>query len=274
MRWNSIAGCVVVCAALSPCGWGEASCPAVVRSEVEISSAEYSLADLLGPDACPALSRAAARMRLGRSPLAGSPRVFVGEELRTQLDKIMRRDPGLRGGSVQVPERVIVRAAGERISCGEIWRQLAGLSSNESYALACGGAERVARNAGFEIVRRSWDPAQENWNVVARCRRPGDCVPFLLRVRGAAASKVGMERLKPERRAARAALDAAGPREMVVRPGQRAILLWEQNGIRLTIPVICLDGGAKGETVQARVRSGGRTLRAVVVDAETLRVGS
>ena len=47
--------------------------------------------------------------------------------------------------------------------------------------------------------------------------------------------------------------------ELVIRPGEGATLLWEERGIRLEIPVVCLDGGAKGETVRARVRGhGGR----------------
>lgn len=269
MKRNSISACIVLWAALISCGWGEAPCPAVVRSEVEISGADFSLADLLGPAACPALRKAAAQVRLGRAPLAGSTRVFAGEELRAQIERMQQGDAPLRRSSVEVPERVVVRLAGKRVSCAEIWARLFG--ERDFTPVGCGIGERVASGGDFEIVRRSWDPLREDWNMVVRCKRPGDCAPFLVRVPETAALELGLERLKQAGRAGRTDSKGTNLREIVVRPGQSATLLWEEHGIRLRIPVICLDGGAKGAMVRARLRSGGRTLQAVVVDAGTVR---
>jgi hypothetical protein len=59
-----------------------------------------------------------------------------------------------------------------------------------------------------------------------------------------------------------------------VRPGQAALLVWEGNGIRVVVPVTCLDRGASGESVRARIVPSGQVVRAVVVEAKLLRAAS
>ena len=57
----------------------------------------------------------------------------------------------------------------------------------------------------------------------------------------------------------------------VVRPGQTVMLLWDQDGIRLQIPALCLDRGVPGSEVRARILRGGTVVRATVVSADSLR---
>jgi flagella basal body P-ring formation protein FlgA len=60
----------------------------------------------------------------------------------------------------------------------------------------------------------------------------------------------------------------------LVRRGETVTLLWDENGIRLVVPAICLDPGAEGQKVRARVARGGRLVRAIVVSAGKLRAAS
>jgi len=57
----------------------------------------------------------------------------------------------------------------------------------------------------------------------------------------------------------------------LVRPGQTIALLWEQGGIRLTMPATCLESGDVGQTVRARLARSGRVIRAVVLANGGLR---
>jgi flagella basal body P-ring formation protein FlgA len=59
----------------------------------------------------------------------------------------------------------------------------------------------------------------------------------------------------------------------LIKPGQTATLTWEQSGIRVVLPVTCLDGGGLGQLVRIRFKNGAQTLRAEVVGAGSLRAG-
>jgi flagella basal body P-ring formation protein FlgA len=49
------------------------------------------------------------------------------------------------------------------------------------------------------------------------------------------------------------------------------MLLWDQNGIRLTVPTVCLESGAPGKQIRTRIIPSGRVVRAIVVSAGMLR---
>jgi flagella basal body P-ring formation protein FlgA len=49
------------------------------------------------------------------------------------------------------------------------------------------------------------------------------------------------------------------------------MLRWDQGGIRVVLPVTCLDGGGLGEHVRARLKSAARILPAEVLQDGTLR---
>ena len=60
----------------------------------------------------------------------------------------------------------------------------------------------------------------------------------------------------------------------LVHPGETVTLLWDQDGIRLLVPAVCLDPGRAGEPVRASIVRSGRTIRAIVESAGTLRAAS
>jgi hypothetical protein len=240
-------------------------------------------------------------VRLGSAPLGAGVRVIAGEEIRDLFRQLAKNEDveakGLRWDELRwdemvVPERITVRRAGARASCAELVRQILAVAAmpvsprysastkgmNDDLAageIECG--ETVPRGSGIELMSMSWDPPRRSWEARARCRHPQDCVPFLVRWPGADNQMplvAGSSR--------RSALTPASVRPMAsnvnaplpVRPGQKATLLWEQDGIRVEVPAVSLDRGGTGDSVRARIAPSGRILHAIVVSANLLRVAS
>jgi flagella basal body P-ring formation protein FlgA len=57
----------------------------------------------------------------------------------------------------------------------------------------------------------------------------------------------------------------------LVKPGQIVTLTWDQRGIRIVLPVTCLDAGGMGQFVRVRLQNAPRVLRAEVVGQAMLR---
>jgi len=262
------------------------SCKVVVQANVEVADADFSLANLLTPASCAELRQSAAGLRVGRVPLAGSPRILTGDEIRALLQKITnpRDRNSIASYSVDIPERVSVRRAGPRTSCTEITLRLqsapashpippeidlaSAAQSSPRRNIACGAEGRIAQGTPLDFPRTAWDPVLGTWDISARCVHPADCVPFLVQVPDQGSR---FKKLLPIHSTAAKTIATKKP---LVRPGEAVTLLWDQDGIRLLVPAVCLDKGATGDAVRARILRGGRTVRAVVESAGRLRVTS
>jgi hypothetical protein len=325
-----------VSAALQPCAGIK------IRSSVEVEAAGLSLAEVLAPGTCPEVRRAAALIRLGDPPLPGSVRVIEGDDVRQLIERLLEqlseqfpehtRRSTIVGTAttekgMQVPERIMVRRAGRRMSCAEITQVLGhalrsgvadpgaigsevtgtelsdrgvpALGNFLPQELDCTSALRVPYGAPLKLTKQFWDPALHNWEYSLRCVHPSDCVPFLIRARGTVAqdpktvSRVVRQtdsRRPTSRNAAHGpavplllrsshSLQKSQPglaatvvnQSLLVRPGETVTLTWEEAGIRLVLPVTCLDRGGLGQEVRARIKTGGRVLRAEVVGEGKLR---
>jgi Chaperone for flagella basal body P-ring formation len=231
------------------------------------------------------------------------------------------------GENLQVPERIMVRRAGGRMSCAEITQVLSHalrsgvadpkvadtkfvdtdgtdrsgpVSENllTTQTLDCTSALHIPHGSPLKLMRQFWDPALHNWEYSLRCVHPSDCVPFLIRSRAMVAQgPKTVSHVVPQMRSRKstardAVSDAAvqpllrsshsfqeSPRlagklvnqPLLVRPGETVTLIWEEAGIRLVLPVTCLDRGGLGQAVRARMKTGGRVLRAEVVGEGKLR---
>ena len=263
---------------------GQVACRARVEASVEVASGPFSLADLLAGDACPVLQQAAAGVRLGNAPLAGSVRVLQGNDVRILLESIARAKNGSSVSAVlEVPERITVRSAGARATCAEIGARMlanksdplkpaspdADMSPDSLRGIDCGAADRIPSEADLEFKRRLWDPVLASWEVTARCVHREDCVPFWVRV----PSGDFMAAIAPAQSSNPVTL-AAPHGVPLVHAGDAVTLLWDQDGIRMTARAICLDRGGQGDAVRARVVHGGSVVRAIVVDAGSLRAAA
>ena len=257
-------------------------CEVPIPADVEVSGAEFSLADLLSAGACPKLRSAAAHQRLGSIPLAGSPRVLEGAEIRSRLERLAEQT----GDSIaiSVPPRVVVRSAGPRATCGDIGGQLlqshSASASGSSLALPlqvdCGAAGRIPQDAALELTKKAWNAALGSWEISARCMRPSDCVPFLVRVpaSGSRLDESAISHLLRTPPHASPALPQATVETLLIRSGERVTVIWERDGIRLMVQAVALDGGSPGQGVRARIAPGGRVVHAIVTGAGMLRVSA
>jgi hypothetical protein len=292
----TIAGFVLM-AAIRVTAIAQAACsPITIRAAVEITANELTLADVLAPESCAAVVRVAGRVRLGGAPRGGSVRVIARDEIRDHFQQLAKDESleakGLRWDEMTVPERITVRRKAARAPCAELGRQILAaakapnsLKSDVSSQhdkenlsvgeIECGGT--VPRDSGIELLSTSWDPSRGNWEARARCRHPQDCVPFFVRWPGTD-NRAPLAASSSPRSGLTQALERGaasdGNVSPLVRPGQKAMLLWEQDGIRVVVPAVSLDRGGAGDSVRARTASGGRVLHAIVVSAGLLRVAS
>jgi hypothetical protein len=278
----------------------QVSCAVITREHVEVSGSDVFLADLLAPGSCAGLAASAAKMRLGAAPLAGSARILEKSTVRQMLEPAVSRLQADSGDAVvwRLAERTSIRRSGGRASCAEIAARLLsklGLpdasSSLEQHGPShspspdCGGAGRIAGGAALQVTGKTWDPVSRTLTVFARCEHPSDCVPFAVRLphelTSAMTSEMAHQPSAP--RAARAGpyssasagagigARAAAP---LVRAGQKAILVWDQDGIRMVVAAVCIDAGGINEMVRVRIVASGRILEARVSGAGTVQVRS
>lgn len=273
-----------------PCAAGQACKNVAVEARVEIAQGELTLADLLTRNSCPQWREAAAQVSLGAVPRAGSVRVLDGRRVRLQLEGLGNDlDRKVEeAGIMQVPERIVVQRAGAVKSCtaiagflaGAASAQMADASSRWQEKVDCAAARRIPESASLELAKTTWNGALQRWEFALRCVRPEDCIPFLVWVQQERTSPLEVDarnggargsafRFEPSARTlAKAGENAA---ERLVKPGQTAMLTWEQAGIRVVVPVTCLEAGGLGQFVRVRFKNAARTLRAEVVGEATLR---
>jgi hypothetical protein len=263
-----------ITAALACSASGQSCERVVIRDHVEISEDDLFLADLFAPPTCPAIMQAAAKVRIGAAPLPGGKRVLSSDVVQSLLEKLLLEDQHAAVGALEkaeVPSRITVRRSSRSLSCVEIGHKIfsghaEGLAS-APVEIDCSAVPRIPEGAALEVTKKSWDPATLSWNVFARCAA-AECLPFVLHVRDPnhadAAPGVAETRAVTKKTLA----------QPLVRRGETVTLLWDQDGIRMTVPVVCLDPGEQGQRVRARVVHSGGSVRAVVVSAGLLRIAS
>jgi hypothetical protein len=285
MNWFRIALIVGVFAVASVPIAAEPACTEMaVAASVEAVREDLTLADLLH-GAGPQLQEAAAQVSLGAAPRAGSVRVLDGIRVRAMLEEFAGAGFSEKQiSAIVIPERIVVRRAGGTKSCTEIARfvvdaapsQNAGAPAWEQKNLDCAAARAIPEAAPLELTQTAWNAALQRWEFSLRCARAGDCVPFLV-WSGEPAAVDGISRSRARRHftlstdssGSHSSVGAAG--ELTIRRGQTATLVWDQAGIRVVLPVTCLDAGGVGQVVRVQLKNGPRILRAEVVSEGMLR---
>jgi hypothetical protein len=255
----------------------EACSPIVAEENVVASGNEFTLADLLAPFTCLKLRRAAAQIGLGATPRRGSVRVIRGQPIRQWIGEIAGELDIPGPLDERIPERIVVRRSGTIKPCAEIARSAltsVSLSGGARLSLEnfeCTGGQSVPRDAELEVIRSWWDASLARWEFSLRCTRVGECVPFLI------SATENRSRIGLGDRVGRSVTHGLTPdssseiAERLIRPGQTATLRWDKHGIRVVLPVTCLDGGVAGQTVRVRFKSAARIMRAEILDDGTLQ---
>ena len=266
-------------AASLPCAAGSNCAPVEVQAEVQVHAGELTLADLLAPNTCPLLRERAAQVSLGSAPRAGSVRGFDGQQIRRLLDRLEDGASGFTAGDDRIPERITVRRAGTTKSCAEIARLIATASSAQNTAagasaskdgLDCTAAHGITEESALELASISWNASMQRWEYALRCARPENCVPFLVWTRARKTGAMPVQSFTGQRAETATPAGETGVVRLVKR-GQTATLTWDQGGIRIVLPVTCLEAGGYGQFVLVRLPNASRTLRAEVTGAGELR---
>jgi hypothetical protein len=277
------------------CGWFTLSayssqayvaCRAITLPErVAVGTGAITLAALFPEQTCPELREAAAQITLGMAPQKGSARVFERAEIRQLIDGLGERawgttTTGLRANQndlLHIPERIVVQRAGATKSCAEVTDLLAKAAATAALfarderwqnELNCSGAGGVPESAALELLKTTSNPNLQRWEFCLRCVRAEDCSPFLVWLPIAAAQDGA-----PSSPAKLLRSNSNTTTPLVAR-GQTALLTWEQAGIRIVLPVTCLESGSAGQFVLVRFQNAVRMLQAEVTGAGTLRAGS
>lgn len=252
------------------------------QEQVEVAGGELKLSDLLAAGTCAPLRSMASHVSLGRGPRMGSVRVLSGDEIRTLVDVLLHRQEFPSGLPVEVPRRILVGRQAPVKSCAEITRDIVSSPSDnlpsgipvEDFDCAAAG---IPQGASLEVAKTKWEPLLERWQFTLRCQRSEDCLPFLVWARTKKPSNhpLGVDdgggaTLRTAGWLARSPAPF-GSGDLIKR-GQRALLRWEQGGIRVVVPVICLEGGGVGEWVRVRLGNKAQTMRAEVLGDGTLWV--
>jgi hypothetical protein len=262
---------------------------AAVQKRVGTVRPALTLADLLSAESCPQLLASAEQVSLGAAPRAGSVRVLDGREVRRLLAVLNGGGLTLKElAGMQIPERIVVQRAGATKSCAEIAEFIASVATSQKGAqsasrwqeeLNCAAVQGIPEDAPLELTKSDWSPALQRWEFALRCARPEDCVPFLVwvgdkttadQVANAQNRIVGHFTFWTKSSSRGVAENGLDSKNLVKR-GQTATLTWDDAGIRVVVPVTCLDAGGLGQFVRVRLQNATRILQAEVVGEGTLR---
>ncbi len=261
----------------------------VVAEKVEVPGDELTLAALLPASAPPELLQAARSIDLGRSPLLGSVRALNKKEIEARLKNSPET---LR--AIPLPAQVIVSRrsfgiAAERLqSAIRAFLRIRGWSTADLHGERAAQVEGLARtalpDATLEVEGATWD-ARHNWlqfriHCVARAAcgsffadaQPSPEMASLWRQRLG-----GMQKKSPSTSVASVQARPTGivakkrPQAALALAGRPATLILQGNGIRITLPVICLQRGALAQTVRVRDILGKHMFEARVIGAELLQ---
>lgn len=283
-----LAAVAVGCVAESVCS------ELVVQSRVEAAKGHLNLADLLSPGTCSRFQQAASQVSLGAAPQAGTVRVLGGRQVRQLVAGLEEGESKIRGTTVRmrIPERIVIERAARTKSCAEIAQFLASRVSQQDAAgvprrwqndLNCAGASAIPVQASLELTKTVWNPSLQRREFDLRCAPAADCVPFLVWAHEPKSTLDAASRfsnsylptlLQPSPRSYPQLADAskaASGDERLVKPGQTATLEWEQAGIRVVLPVTCMDAGGMGQFVRVRFKNATGILRAEVMGERRLR---
>jgi hypothetical protein len=222
--------------------------PASLLDHAVVNGETVQLSDLMSSAAGPASRLLAEGIVLGRAPQPGSLRIFRVDELRNAIaGKI----------SIDVPAQVIVQRAGWELKAETIRdafessQVLTGV--DWSRAEIAFPQEFVTRSEGppIEIVEVERGRNSRTLTARIRCRHRADCGSFLAEILFEhPVQGWPLHISRPDRSKAKIARSSnASP--VLVQPGRRAVLVIEEDGLRITTRVLPLKRAGWGEIVRA-----------------------
>lgn len=245
-------------------------------AEVFVEAETLRLSDLLPDYAGAQLPAAAQAVSLGRAPQAGSVRVFTESQLRQAITRLP-----LGAADIDVAGPVVVRRRVWPLDAQTIRQALA--ASRFTHRLDLSQA-KITLPPGFATVTPHPQvevsvllPSSDHLGFLARmrCRERAACQSFVVEIAwnattgGIHSSEIS---LASRNSAPPALMSAAGP--VLVEPGRLAWLVIENDGLKITQPMMPLRRARLGEVVRVRDPFSHRSLLAEVSGKGELRLAN
>jgi hypothetical protein len=255
-----------------------------LRKNAEVRGAIIHLSDLLPAAAPAALRRASAALALGRAPQPGTLRVL-------RAGQIARRLAGKANllGQISWPDQITVRRRGWPIRQENVrdavahflqereWDQNGGLDMQRLKWTSDFAA--LKPNPALEVAGAAWDSLRHVLRLRLRCAEQALCGSFLVQwLVPQAQEALWRRRLsEPSAFATNRGAPQAPPSKTLsgpplTQPGDAAMLILESGGIRISLPVVCLQRGVLRQQIRARDASSHRIFQAQVIGTDLLRV--
>lgn len=241
---------------------------AALQERVEINGETILLSDLLPREAREDLRSEAKRIRLGASPQPGSIRVLQREEV---LHRLLAQ--GWPLSSVQVPKEITIARPAHEIDSAVLRASVSQYLKNRGWGTSeipegqwLQSTVRISGTGSEEldVVAMEWDAVRRMWRFQVRCSDHGQCGRFV--VWAALPHKPSMVRETQGQTFPTKTGEAS-----LTRPGERAILVLEKDGMRISMPVVCLERGVRQQQIRVRDLENRRTFLAEVTGERQLR---
>lgn len=231
-----------------------------------VTAKTVRLSDFFPPEVT-AIREEAAAIELGRSPLLGSSRHFI----RQEIEDALRDHPGL-SKQLFIPDSITAFRAGWPISTdvvqSAIFRYTTSRDSN-SGGLSFGPLTLLGNPVAnqpvpdLKIVKVERDIFHGEVRFTVRCVQRNECGMFLATVRQT-------QTFSSQLLSGRQALAGISPmtfKPLLVRAGAPAMLNLRNDAMNISLRVICLDRGSLGQIIRVRDAAGQKIFRAKVVGA-------
>jgi hypothetical protein len=107
----------------------------------------------------------------------------------------------------------------------------------------------AAEGRTLRVAPVCWDAGLGRVEFRLECREPRQCIPFLAYLRTTESTMAGSCRSGFRS-------PSAQPKKVAVRTGERAVVVFIANRLRLTTSVICLERGTEGEIIRVKNQDG------------------
>jgi len=245
---------LALAALLAPLAAGAESAPKVqLLAAVTVQSDELRLSDFLPPGAPGILRAQAAQVMLGQTPRPGTVRVMDIVELEHLLrPEVLRR--------LSFPPRMTVYRTGYALDAGQAAAAMASALQTRGVKTELGPVDVASvpllstKEPQLRVLDIRYDELRQRWNARLTVANDAQAVPFLVTAAAPAALSAGLSY--------RADAPQVSKPAPVLKAGERAILVMNNDAFRATIPVVCLEAGSPGQEIRVRDESNGKVHRA------------
>lgn len=240
--------------------------------EATVRGKYVRLSDLLPRNEPMYIYSVAQKIILGHAPQPGSFRVFTAKEIASAAAPNMK---------FEIPARIVVRRAGWPLDLESLRQALARSEATQQFDLSRAqifpppNFTTVVVRPRFEVLSASKVPDTGALDVVLRCHERSACGSFLVRITGL---KNGLSTTEPTNshtpdvHGLGAGAPLSGP--VLVQPSETALLVIQEDGLRITEPVMPVRRARLGQTVRVVDRVTHRSMFAEVTGFRLLRPAS